>query len=41
VSVAEGIEEQERAAILLDLGWTHGQGCLFGRPAPIPVLEPS
>jgi diguanylate cyclase (GGDEF)-like protein len=34
VSIAEGIEEPEQAAILTELGWTHGQGYLFGRPAP-------
>ncbi|HET7901852.1 MAG TPA: bifunctional diguanylate cyclase/phosphodiesterase, partial [Candidatus Nanopelagicales bacterium] len=39
VSIAEGIEEPEQAEILTDLGWTHGQGYLFGRPAPDLVTD--
>ena len=39
VSIAEGIEEPDQAAELADLGWTHGQGYLFGRPAPDPLVE--
>ncbi len=33
-TVAEGIETEEQARILTDQGWRHGQGWLFGRPAP-------
>jgi len=32
--VAEGIETREQAAVLREQGWQHGQGYLFGRPAP-------
>ncbi|WP_120339715.1 sensor domain-containing protein [Cryobacterium soli] len=32
--VAEGIETEEEAATLRDQGWQHGQGYLFGGPAP-------
>jgi EAL domain-containing protein (putative c-di-GMP-specific phosphodiesterase class I) len=35
MSVAEGIESEEQAAILTCQGWTHGQGYLFGRPQPL------
>jgi diguanylate cyclase (GGDEF)-like protein/PAS domain S-box-containing protein len=33
-SIAEGVETLEQARILRSQGWTHGQGYLFGRPAP-------
>jgi diguanylate cyclase (GGDEF)-like protein/PAS domain S-box-containing protein len=36
--VAEGIETEAEAATLLDLGYTHGQGYLLGRPMPIEDL---
>ena len=36
--VAEGIEDQETADILLDLGCELGQGYLFGRPMPAGEL---
>ncbi|WP_166793214.1 sensor domain-containing protein [Cryobacterium lactosi] len=34
--VAEGIETEEQEATLRAQGWQHGQGYLFGRPAPWP-----
>ena len=34
---AEGVETEEQAALLSAMGWTHGQGWLFGRPAPDPA----
>jgi EAL domain-containing protein (putative c-di-GMP-specific phosphodiesterase class I) len=33
--VAEGIETEAEAAVLLDLGYAAAQGYLFGRPMPI------
>ena len=35
-TVAEGIETAEEAALLTAQGWRHGQGWLYGRPAPLP-----
>ena len=35
-TVAEGIETTEEAALLTAQGWRHGQGWLYGRPAPLP-----
>lgn len=35
MSVAEGVEREDQRQILLAQGWTHGQGYLFGRPAPM------
>jgi len=32
--IAEGVETEEQAALLLRLGCQHGQGWLFGRPQP-------
>lgn len=34
-TVAEGVETQVEAAVLVEQGWRHGQGWLFGRPAPL------
>ena len=36
LGIAEGVETEEQAALLSAMGWTHGQGWLFGRPAPDP-----
>jgi EAL domain-containing protein (putative c-di-GMP-specific phosphodiesterase class I) len=35
--VAEGIETEAELACLRDIGITHGQGYLLGRPAPLPA----
>jgi EAL domain-containing protein (putative c-di-GMP-specific phosphodiesterase class I) len=37
--VAEGIETEAEAAVLLDLGYSAAQGYLFGRPMPIDALR--
>jgi diguanylate cyclase (GGDEF)-like protein/PAS domain S-box-containing protein len=37
VGIAEGIESTEQAQLLLDQGWIHGQGYLFGHPEPQPT----
>jgi diguanylate cyclase (GGDEF)-like protein/PAS domain S-box-containing protein len=34
-TVAEGVETQAEADYLRTLGWKHGQGWLYGRPAPL------
>lgn len=34
-SVVEGVETAEVADVMRDLGWHHGQGWLWGRPAPL------
>jgi diguanylate cyclase (GGDEF)-like protein/PAS domain S-box-containing protein len=34
-TVAEGIESHEQVELLRDLGCSHGQGYLFGRPIPL------
>lgn len=36
--IAEGVELPEQRDALLDLGCSHFQGYLFGRPAPLPTL---
>ena len=37
VGIAEGIETTEQAQLLLEQGWVHGQGYLFGHPEPQPT----
>jgi diguanylate cyclase len=41
-AVAEGIEDEAQAAMLIELGCPYGQGFLLGRPAPLAsmVLDP-
>ena len=39
--VAEGIENREQCALVLDLGVDHLQGYFLGRPGRIPGLEPA
>ena len=36
VGVAEGVETEEQAHVLRAQGWAHGQGWLYGKPAPLP-----
>ena len=40
-TVAEGIETEAQAAVLLAMGCLQGQGYLFGRPMPVRELLPS
>jgi len=35
--IAEGIETEMQAGILLAQGWQCGQGYYFGRPTAVPV----
>jgi EAL domain-containing protein (putative c-di-GMP-specific phosphodiesterase class I) len=37
--VAEGIETEDEAATLVDIGYTVAQGFLFARPMPIESLR--
>ncbi|MDQ1248785.1 MAG: hypothetical protein QG597_3159, partial [Actinomycetota bacterium] len=37
-SVAEGVESEAEASVLLGQGWRHAQGWLYGRPARSPEL---
>ena len=42
-TIAEGVEDEATADVLRDLGVTHAQGYLYGRPAPVsdvPATEP-
>jgi EAL domain-containing protein (putative c-di-GMP-specific phosphodiesterase class I) len=34
-TVAEGIEDRSQLELLRDMGCSHGQGYLFGRPIPL------
>lgn len=40
VSVAEGVEDRAQVALLREVGFTHAQGYLFGRPQPAPSITP-
>jgi EAL domain-containing protein (putative c-di-GMP-specific phosphodiesterase class I) len=40
IVLAEGIETEEHRLRALELGATHGQGWLFGRPEPLPQSFP-
>ncbi len=37
--IAEGVETQTEASVLVELGYTVGQGYLFARPMPIEALK--
>jgi diguanylate cyclase (GGDEF)-like protein len=37
--VAEGVETEAQRRMLEEMGCTHGQGWLFGRPAPLHAVE--
>lgn len=39
MGVAEGVEYEEQDRVLLDQGWSHAQGYLYGRPAAQPALS--
>ena len=41
IGVAEGIETPVQSAFLRGMGWTHGQGYLFGKPAALDEWVPS
>jgi diguanylate cyclase (GGDEF)-like protein/PAS domain S-box-containing protein len=41
VGIAEGVETAAQLRVLLDQGWTHGQGFLFARPGPDPHPGPT
>ncbi len=34
LGIAEGVQDEEQHRILVEHGWTHGQGRLYGAPAP-------
>jgi EAL domain-containing protein (putative c-di-GMP-specific phosphodiesterase class I) len=36
--IAEGVETEEEAAVLADLGYNSAQGYLFARPMPLAEL---
>lgn len=38
VTVAEGVETEDQAAMLSQQGWQEAQGYLFGKPAPVERL---
>jgi EAL domain-containing protein (putative c-di-GMP-specific phosphodiesterase class I) len=39
VGIAEGIEREEQATALRDIGWTLGQGHFFSPPVPVEACE--
>jgi len=40
-TIAEMVEDEATAGLILDAGVTHGQGYHFGRPAPMTVIQPT
>jgi len=39
-TVAEGVEHDEQVELLREVGFTHGQGFLFGKPLPASEITP-
>ena len=37
--IAEGVESEEQRQLLLNMGCTHYQGYLYGKPMPIEEFE--
>ncbi|MGU3291667.1 EAL domain-containing protein [Williamsia sp. M5A3_1d] len=40
ISVAEGVEDRSQVTLLREVGFTHAQGYLFGRPEPARSITP-